>query len=210
MQVEKDPYSRILQETYNLYIADWCNTRGYALTDVVQAFIEDEEYDGQMFVCLEEFEDFEFQDKAYMQRLLPDESYQRYLKETEKDHMDEREKNLLVSKATELGWQVEIDNGNWKFQKSSPAGETLQVNIAGENIHIESKKIGICDVKSLTALTDDFREMVDALYVALSDAKDANYEEEADLTNCELGIYDCATCNINGNCMRQNETAGDE
>lgn len=171
MQVEKDPYSRILQEAYNLYIADWCNTRGYALTNVVQACIEDEEFDGQMFVCLEEFEDSEFQDKEYMQRLLPDESYQRYLKETEQGRMNEREKNLLVSKAKELGWQVEIDNGNWKFQKSSPAGETLQVNITGEDIHIESKIIGICDVKSLTALTDDFREMVDALYIALSDAK---------------------------------------
>jgi len=50
---------------------------------VVQAFIEDEEYDGQMLVCLEEFECSEFQDHDYMQWLLPDELYRRYLKEME-------------------------------------------------------------------------------------------------------------------------------
>lgn len=83
MQVEKDAYSSILQEAYNLYIADWCNARGYALIDVVQAYIEDEEFDGQMFVCLDEFEDAEFQDRDYMKGLLPDELYQQYLKETE-------------------------------------------------------------------------------------------------------------------------------
>lgn len=83
MRIERDPYNSILLELYNLYIADWCNTRGYALTDVVQAFIEDEEYDGQMLVCLEEFECSEFQDHDYMQWLLPDELYRRYLKEME-------------------------------------------------------------------------------------------------------------------------------
>ena len=48
--------------------------------------------------------------------------------------MDKREKDLLVSKAEELGWQVEIDQNNWKFQKSSQNGETFQVNIIGENV----------------------------------------------------------------------------
>lgn len=70
MRIERDPYNSILLEAYNLYIADWCNTRGYALTDVVQAFIEDDE-------CSE------FQDHDYMQWLLPDELYRRYLKEME-------------------------------------------------------------------------------------------------------------------------------
>ena len=32
MRIERDPYNSILLEAYNLYIADWCNTRGYALT----------------------------------------------------------------------------------------------------------------------------------------------------------------------------------
>ena len=39
MRIERDPYSSILLEAYNLYIADWCNTKRYALTDVVQAFM---------------------------------------------------------------------------------------------------------------------------------------------------------------------------
>ena len=39
MRIERDPYSSILLEAYNLYIADWCKTKGYALTDVVQAFM---------------------------------------------------------------------------------------------------------------------------------------------------------------------------
>lgn len=144
--------------------------------------------------------------------------------------MDKREKALLVSKAEELGWHVEIDQNNWKFQKSSQNGETFQVDIIGENvvselrkhycglttedhvtIRIESKKIGICDTKSLAALIDDaFRKMVDTLYNALSDAEDAYYEEATDATNCELGIYDCSTCSINGNCIRQDETGADE
>ena len=47
------------------------------------SFYDDEEYDGQMFVFLEEFECSEFQDHDYMKWLLPDELYQRYLKEME-------------------------------------------------------------------------------------------------------------------------------
>lgn len=144
--------------------------------------------------------------------------------------MDEREKTLLVSKAKELGWQVTVDENGWEFQKSTPVGETFRVSVTGEDvvgelrkiycgvtaenhvtIHMDAGKLGIHDVTSLTKFIDSasaFRETVDTLYHALSDVEDAYLEEEADSTNCELGIYDCSTCNINGNCTRQDEEGG--
>lgn len=141
--------------------------------------------------------------------------------------MDEREKTLLVSKAKELGWQVIADESGWVFLMSTQVGETFRVSIPGEDVvgelrkiycgaatedrvtvHMDAEKLGIHDVMSLTKLIDSasaFRETVDTLYHALSDVEDAYLEEEADSTNCELGIYDCSTCNINGNCTRQDE-----
>lgn len=141
--------------------------------------------------------------------------------------MDEREKTLLVSKAKELGWQVAVDENGWEFQKSTPVGETFRVSVTGEDvvgelrkiycgaatednvtIHMEAEKLGIHDVMSLRALFENasaFRETIDTLYHALSDVEDAYLEEKVDSTNCELGIYDCSTCNINGNCVRQDE-----
>ena len=141
--------------------------------------------------------------------------------------MDEREKTLLVSKAKELGWQVTADESGWVFLMSTQVGETFRVSIPGEDVvgelrkiycgaatedrvtvHMDAEKLGIHDVMSLTKLIDRasaFRETVDTLYHALSDVEDAYLEEEADSTNCELGIYDCSTCNINGNCTRQDE-----
>ena len=141
--------------------------------------------------------------------------------------MDEREKTLLVSKAKELGWQVTADESGWVFLMSTQVGETFRVSIPGEDVvgelrkiycgaatedrvtvHMDAEKLGIHDVMSLTKLIENasaFRETVDTLYHALSDVEDAYLEEEADSTNCELGIYDCSTCNINGNCTRQDE-----
>ena len=141
--------------------------------------------------------------------------------------MDEREKTLLVSKSKELGWQVTVDGSGWEFQKSTPVGETLRVNVSGEDVvgelrkiycgaaaedhvmvHMDAEKLGIHDAMSLQTLIENasvFRETVDTLYHALSDAEDAYLEDESDSTNCELGIYDCSTCNINGNCIRQDE-----
>lgn len=141
--------------------------------------------------------------------------------------MDEREKTLLASKAKELGWQVAVDENGWEFQKSTPAGETFRVNVTGEDVvgelrkiycgvtaedhvtvHMDAEKLGIHDAMSLLTLIENasaFRETVDSLYYALSDVEDAYLEEEANSTNCELGIYDCSTCNINGNCIRQDE-----
>lgn len=141
--------------------------------------------------------------------------------------MDEREKTLLVSKAKELGWQVTADESGWVFLMSTQVGETFRVSIPGEDVvgelrkiycgaatedrvtvHMDAEKLGIHDVMSLTKLIDRasaFRETVDTLYHALSDVEDAYLEEEADSTNCELGIYDCSTCNINGNCTRRDE-----
>lgn len=141
--------------------------------------------------------------------------------------MDEREKTLLVSKAKELGWQVTADESGWVFLMSTQVGETFRVSIPGEDVvgelrkiycgattedrvtvHMDAEKLGIHYVMSLTKLIDSasaFRETVDTLYHALSDVEDAYLEEEADSTNCELGIYDCSTCNINGNCTRQDE-----
>lgn len=73
-----DVYDELLQKAYNLYIADWCNERNYPLMEVVAACLDDCEYHGEMFVCLGEFEDAEFQDEGYMEYLLPEELLQQY------------------------------------------------------------------------------------------------------------------------------------
>lgn len=71
-------YDELLQKAYNLYIADWCNERNYPLISVVAAYLDDAEFNGEMFVCLDEFEDAEFQDEEYMKYLLPEELLQQY------------------------------------------------------------------------------------------------------------------------------------
>lgn len=50
---------------YNLYIEDWCNSRGYASKDI------DVEYgiNGECYVCFEEFCDNEYLDEEHMTEL---------------------------------------------------------------------------------------------------------------------------------------------
>lgn len=59
-----------LLTAYDLYKFDWCQQRGYNLTEVQAAYDRDEEYNGEMFVCLNEFEDYEYQDEGYVKYLF--------------------------------------------------------------------------------------------------------------------------------------------
>lgn len=141
--------------------------------------------------------------------------------------MDEELKNLLVKKAEELDWKVDVGENCWEFEKYSPAGEDFIFGVSGQNVvdevheyyetfdtedHVmglmEAKKNGFGGVPSLKELVEDadaIEKMLEELYDALSDVEEAYYRDEADTTNCELGIYDCDTCNINGECDRQQE-----
>lgn len=141
-------------------------------------------------------------------------------------------KTSLISKAKELGWEVDIDESGWEFKKYSPAGEDFFFGVSGEDVvaevleyyetfdtedHVmglmEAKNNGFRGVPGLKELVEDadaIEKMLEELYDALSDVEEAYYRDEADTTNCELGIYDCDTCNINGECIRQQAEGGDE
>lgn len=57
---------------YELYKRQWCRTRGWKYEAVKAAAENDEEYQGQMYVCFPEFIECEFQDDAYIDALLND------------------------------------------------------------------------------------------------------------------------------------------
>jgi len=59
-------YTFLLLKTYELYKEDWCQERGYNLKDINDEF----GINGEIFVCLNEFEECEFQDKKYINYLL--------------------------------------------------------------------------------------------------------------------------------------------
>lgn len=65
------PYEKFLDKAYRLYKKDWCECRGYDYKEVQKAYRKDEEYNGEMFVCIDEFQDFEFEDEEYMTSLFP-------------------------------------------------------------------------------------------------------------------------------------------
>ena len=73
--MSKNPYDKLLETAYKKYKKDWCNSRGWPLKEVEAAYERDEEYKGQMFVCLDEFEDCEFQDEDYMLYLLSEDEF---------------------------------------------------------------------------------------------------------------------------------------
>ena len=56
----------VISVAYGWYVEDWCNARGYNPCDI------DEEVgvNGECYVCLEEFEDNEFDDTEYMTYLF--------------------------------------------------------------------------------------------------------------------------------------------
>ena len=112
----------------------------------------------------------------------------------------EKLKSLLVSKAEELGWKVNIDENCWEFQKYSPAGEDFWLSISGEDVvdelleyyeefdtedHVmglmEAKKNGFRGVPSLKELVEDadaIEKMIEELYDALHDVESEYYEEQ--------------------------------
>lgn len=114
--------------------------------------------------------------------------------------MTEKLKSLLVSKAEELGWKVNIDENFWEFQKYSPAGEDFWLSISGEDVvdelleyyeefdtedHVmglmEAKKNGFRGVPSLKELVEDadaIEKMIEELYDALHDVESEYYEEQ--------------------------------
>ena len=120
--------------------------------------------------------------------------------------MTEKLKSLLVSKAEELGWKVNIDENCWEFQKYSPAGEDFWLSISGEDVvdelleyyeefdtedHVmglmEAKKNGFRGVPSLKELVEDadaIEKMIEELYDALHDVESEYYEEQEAYLSC--------------------------
>ena len=64
-------YDYLLKKSYGRYKWDWCKQRGCKPEDV------DEEIgiNGECFVCVEEFESNEYQDREFMRHLLCDEEF---------------------------------------------------------------------------------------------------------------------------------------
>ena len=64
-------YDYLLKKSYGRYKWDWCKQRGCKPEDV------DEEIgiNGECFVCIEEFESNEYQDREFMRHLLCDEEF---------------------------------------------------------------------------------------------------------------------------------------
>lgn len=73
-------YEILVNRAYEFYKKDWCATRNWSYDEVCKANSEDMEYKGQMFVCKDEFEDYEFSDKDYMKYLLNEEDFWCYQK----------------------------------------------------------------------------------------------------------------------------------
>jgi hypothetical protein len=59
-------YHKMLKTAYTHYKHEWCEARGFDYAAVAEADANNEEYQGQMYACLLEFEDCEFSDDDYM------------------------------------------------------------------------------------------------------------------------------------------------
>ncbi len=57
-------YEKLLQTAYSKYRKEWCDERGYHLSE----YDPEIGFNGECFVCLAEFEDNEFQDESYIAR----------------------------------------------------------------------------------------------------------------------------------------------
>ncbi len=64
-------YEKLLQTAYSKYKKEWCDERGYLLSE----YDPETGFNGECFVCLAEFEDCEFQDESYMENLLTYEQF---------------------------------------------------------------------------------------------------------------------------------------
>lgn len=83
---------------YELYQLDWLRAHGYTLQDVfdfvhevheegldadvkIQDLFLEKGFHGELFACMEEFLDTEYQDNDYMEKVLPPAMYEEYLKQ---------------------------------------------------------------------------------------------------------------------------------
>lgn len=61
-------YKKLIQEAYKKYVKNWCEARGYSLEDIdLETGIN-----GECYVCINEFEQNEFQNEEYMAKILTD------------------------------------------------------------------------------------------------------------------------------------------
>ncbi len=64
-------YEKLINLAYSKYLKDWCDTRGYKLSELDP----ENGINGEYFACLSEFETNEFQDEEYMRDLLSHEEF---------------------------------------------------------------------------------------------------------------------------------------
>lgn len=75
---EREEYAKLLNAAWIKYRHNWANSRGYDFRAVSRAFYRDEEYRGEMWAYLEEFEDCEFLIEEYMQDILSPAEFERW------------------------------------------------------------------------------------------------------------------------------------
>lgn len=107
---------------------------------------------------------------------------------------------LLVQKATDLEWSVDIDGKCWEFEKYSPAGEDFCFALHGEDIIDELQKYydsfdpeehiidlliakrngfpGVPDVKTLCDDADAIDNMIYELLQAFIEVEDKYLDEK--------------------------------
>lgn len=69
--IKETRFEILARKAYPLYIADWCRARGYSLEDRN----EENGFGGEDYVCFEEFMDYEFLDKGYINYLLSEDDF---------------------------------------------------------------------------------------------------------------------------------------
>lgn len=112
-----------------------------------------------------------------------------------------RLRELVISKAEELGWSVSIDeeSGTWEFENWSPAGEDFVVSVDGNNVgenlmtyyesfdpeeHVTDLLVAKCngfrgvpDIKTLVGDADKIDDMLCKLACAIEEVEKC-YEKE--------------------------------
>lgn len=71
-------YGTLLNYAYEIYKREWCKDRGFDPDEVAKAAKKDREYQGQMYACFDEFEDYEWSDESAMRGLLSNEQFALY------------------------------------------------------------------------------------------------------------------------------------
>ena len=62
--------NNVIEKLYDMYICEWCNFRGYYIIDVMLCKSKNEQYNGEMYVCKEEFMSNEFRNVDFIMKLL--------------------------------------------------------------------------------------------------------------------------------------------